>query len=536
MMHKRHIVRALKIGIAVALIGLLLWKYPISADAVVATLMSVRVPLLLVVLLLLFNQFVISSIKWSAILRSHDIHLPLPSLVRSYMIGVFFSSFLPSSYMGDIVRIADVGRASGKPFESASAVVLERLSGLAALAAVGSVASFVIGDQFGESVFFGLGFLFTAITISLAAVFVPGVLELVQAVLRRVPVRLVRKGLDKVAGAVLHYRQRPRLLAWVVLWSFVFQLTAYAIFYLYGQTLGLPLPLLYCYAFVPVIYLLEALPITVAGFGLREGGLIYFLGKAGLTPSDAISLSILVVTCRYLLSLSGGVLFLSRGGRLSAAPAESARAPTADPAPQDRRPRRSLLGRVQRTLTRQVLPGFVATLYYFVRYRCVVHPKATVQLTRRFAFGRGTTIHPYTRIIAGETGTLVMGRDANLQSFSTIAVGEAAVRIGDNARIGPNCNLLASDHTFDDLATPIHQQDMVHKGLVIGEGAWVGANCILLPGVTVGRGAVVGAASVVTKDVPDFAIVVGNPARVIRFRGAASAGPRPEHHPVDSVA
>jgi len=94
--------------------------------------------------------------------------------------------------------------------------------------------------------------------------------------------------------------------------SFTFQILAYTIFYLHTRTLGLGVPYLYCLAFVPIVSLLEALPISIAGLGVREGGLIFFLGKLDVPAADAIALSILILTARYGLNLLGGLLYLTR--------------------------------------------------------------------------------------------------------------------------------------------------------------------------------------------------------------------------------
>ena len=175
------------------------------------------------------------------------------------------------------------------------------------------------------------------------------------------------------------------------------------------------------------------------------------------------------------------------------------------------------MSKLSRTLVRQVVPGFVSTLYYYYRCHCVVHPSASVQISRGIEFGRKTTVHRYSRIIIGN-GRLVMGSECNIQSFTILAMGDAHMQIGNHVRIGPNCNLLAADHEFTDRDTPIIRQRMVSKGLRIEDNVWIGANCVVLPGLTVGTGSVVGAGSIVTKDVPEFAVVVGNPARVIRHR------------------
>ncbi len=178
---------------------------------------------------------------------------------------------------------------------------------------------------------------------------------------------------------------------------------------------------------------------------------------------------------------------------------------------------RSGAGALGRLLSRHLVPGIVATLYFFIKHRCLVHPRAMVQLTSRIRFGRKTTIHPYSRIrVRG--GSVEMGSESTLQAFSTISAGDSAIRIGDYVRIGPNCNLLGENHSFAARDVPIHRQGMISKGLVIEDDVWVGANCVILPGVRVERGSVIGAGSIVTRDVPAFAIVAGNPAQQIGTR------------------
>ncbi|HXM56596.1 MAG TPA: acyltransferase [Candidatus Dormibacteraeota bacterium] len=92
---------------------------------------------------------------------------------------------------------------------------------------------------------------------------------------------------------------------------------------------------------------------------------------------------------------------------------------------------------------------------------------------------------------------------------------------------GPGAKVLGSEHTGAPAGVPIIQTDLRIEPVVVRRGADIGTGAVLLPGVTVGEGAIVGAGAVVTADVPDFAIVAGVPARVLRFRqgGWGSAVP-----------
>jgi acetyltransferase-like isoleucine patch superfamily enzyme len=92
------------------------------------------------------------------------------------------------------------------------------------------------------------------------------------------------------------------------------------------------------------------------------------------------------------------------------------------------------------------------------------------------------------------------------------------IRIGARVTFGAAVHVLAENHAFNDAGRPIQSQGVTRAGIVVEDDVWVGNAAILLDGVTIGRGAVVGAGSVVTHDVPPGAVAVGNPARVIRQR------------------
>ena len=90
--------------------------------------------------------------------------------------------------------------------------------------------------------------------------------------------------------------------------------------------------------------------------------------------------------------------------------------------------------------------------------------------------------------------------------------------IEDNVGWGPGAKVLGSTHTGLPVDVPIIQTDLEIKSVKIEAGADIGMNAVVLPGVTIGKGSIVGAGAVVTKNVPPFAIVTGVPARFLRWR------------------
>lgn len=96
-----------------------------------------------------------------------------------------------------------------------------------------------------------------------------------------------------------------------------------------------------------------------------------------------------------------------------------------------------------------------------------------------------------------------------------------SVVIGDNVMMGSDCTMYSRNHAFDRTDVPMCKQGYLsEQTIVIGDDVWIGGHVIILPGVHVGKGVIIGAGAVVTKDVPDYAIVGGNPAKVIKYRNS----------------
>lgn len=99
--------------------------------------------------------------------------------------------------------------------------------------------------------------------------------------------------------------------------------------------------------------------------------------------------------------------------------------------------------------------------------------------------------------------------------------GYGGLTIGDRSIFGPYTMIHTANHEMD-LGSPIQDQGWASGHVTVGPDCWIGMGVSILPGVRIGEGCVVGAGSVVAKDLPDFSIAVGNPAKVIRDRKAAS--------------
>jgi acetyltransferase-like isoleucine patch superfamily enzyme len=112
---------------------------------------------------------------------------------------------------------------------------------------------------------------------------------------------------------------------------------------------------------------------------------------------------------------------------------------------------------------------------------------------------------------------LVLGDDVDLSSGVIITTG-GGVQIGKRTWVGYRSQILSVNHSIPPVPKRFSESTDIKKKVVIGDDVWIGANCLILPGVSIGEGAVVAGGSVVTKDVPDFSVVAGVPARILRYR------------------
>lgn len=148
--------------------------------------------------------------------------------------------------------------------------------------------------------------------------------------------------------------------------------------------------------------------------------------------------------------------------------------------------------------------------------------------------GKGACIRRRTRLDVAPWNKFELGVDSTIEDFSAINNGVGAVIIGDRTKIGlsntiigpvtighdirlaQNITLSGLNHNYQDISCPIHVQGVSIAPIIIEDATWIGANVVVLAGVTIGKHCVIAAGSIVTKDIPSYSVAVGNPARVVK--------------------
>lgn len=124
-------------------------------------------------------------------------------------------------------------------------------------------------------------------------------------------------------------------------------------------------------------------------------------------------------------------------------------------------------------------------------------------------------------------GKMVFGENVSIGLFSVID-GSGGLTVGDDVRMGPNVIIYTHNHRFESTDVPLFRQGLDYAPVKIEDDVWLGARVTILPGVTIGRGSIIAAGAVVTKDVPPYAIMGGVPAKQIGSRKKDDASPSDE--------
>lgn len=294
-----------KLNILKFIFSLLLLYYLfqlISLEALLAKISDVNLLILLIGALVLLGQFGLSSIKWKIIISAEK-KIPFLFLFKSYLLCGFISLFLPSSFGGDIYRAYSLKKYNLDSFQNISSVLFDRLTGLFALSSI-SVVSFV--TFYGKEIDYKFLFMYL-ISTSLFWIFSSEKMITILSNLKLKPLKFILK----ILQSFNQYRTNYSVLLKSLAIAFLFQSNIVFLNKLYCVALGIDIQLSYLFMIIPLVYLTEMLPISINGLGVRESAFVFFFVQAGKSSEEALALSFLVISMRYLVCvIFGGPLFL----------------------------------------------------------------------------------------------------------------------------------------------------------------------------------------------------------------------------------
>ena len=256
----------------------------------------------------------ISAYRWQILARAQGDEVPLLYLAKSYLVGTFFNNFLPTRFGGDVVRIWDGSKYSQSILKSSAIVVVERATGLVVLFLFALLASLFRLDMASRipviwvSLLVGLGGLF------LAAFFLsPPAGRLIRRIPDRGFVARLKAKVLSFREIILAYRHRPALFRMALAWALLLQLNVILYYFLIGRAFNLRVGFLDYFIFIPIVLLIQTIPVTIGGLGLREGAYIAVFLYYGVAAQMAVSFSLVAdLAVGLLVGLIGGIVYVTR--------------------------------------------------------------------------------------------------------------------------------------------------------------------------------------------------------------------------------
>jgi glycosyltransferase 2 family protein len=274
---------------------------------------SVDLPLVGVAFLGYLGGQALSAYKWSLLGRSVGFEKPYTSYARFYFIGMFFNCIGVSTISGDVARALYLS-GGRRTILAVGSVLFDRVSGLALLMALGAAALLVFPQ-------YDLPWPLAASIVGGGTVLVLG-WWICPWLVRLLPkTSRMRRQFDSELAPF--WRDR-RLLARVAVVSLLFHVTQVAVQWVLARAAGAAVPFGYAMFYKAVISVMTALPVSVAGLGVREGGYLYFLGRIDVDDSIAVTVGLLWFAVALLAGLVGGALFVVGGAHLPRPRAEAA--------------------------------------------------------------------------------------------------------------------------------------------------------------------------------------------------------------------
>jgi glycosyltransferase 2 family protein len=307
---------AIKLGITVGVTAYVLWQAGLTEA--LRTLAGADWRLVLLAALSALVSMTINVKRWQVMLHGQGGEASLPTLIRLYLIAMFFNNILPSRFAGDVVRAYGASIRLTTKTRSAAAVIMDRLVGAISVLLLGVIAMVVspsvIPWQLSQTLVLGLAVGLTVVGLLVVRTPLQGTMRGLLGLAGRLPVvgRFLGKRVNAAADAVLAYSGKPGLIAWALVVSMLANGLSIMNIYLYALAVGANVSLANAAVVAPVVLAVGLLPISLNGLGTIELTFVLLLGLMGVEPELALAVALLRRLVLLGQSLIGGVLYSAR--------------------------------------------------------------------------------------------------------------------------------------------------------------------------------------------------------------------------------
>jgi glycosyltransferase 2 family protein len=314
---RRYALLAVKLAVSIVLLGVLFSS--IDAGSLWTTAKLASVPWLLAALLIFAINVGAAAWRWRLLLAAQHVHVRTRSLLSSCLVANFFNNFLPSNIGGDVIRIKDTARPAGSKTLATTVILVDRGLGMIALVLVAAMGATAAGRAHPSAAPFWPLWLWAGFLAAAAAcvpvVFAPdGFGRLLQPLTVFHPT-WVGDRIEKLTGALAKFRDQPGALAACFGAAVFVQAAVVVFYYAVAYALHLNVAFVDLAVIVPVSFVVQLLPVSVNGFGVREATFSFYFSRIGQPIESALLMSLVAQALVMLFSLTGAAVYISRTRR-----------------------------------------------------------------------------------------------------------------------------------------------------------------------------------------------------------------------------
>lgn len=309
MYNKKFVLVSFKISLSLFFIIYILSK--INLKDTILTFQTLNIYFFFVAFFIQIINIPIRSYNWKQLLSVQGIHIPSKTLIKITLIATFLNNFLPTMG-GDVVRAHEVSRYSTQLIKSASTIAFQRLAGLIAIiiySVIGVIIGFKIAEIRNVAILVGI----LALVLLFFLIIIYNIKKFKRFKIIKIILQYdVKNIIKKLYNSINIYREHRKECINILIVSLISELIIIIYFYFISLSLHQDINLLYFFIFIPIITIIEMLPISINGIGVREGAFLYFFTKIGVPGYIAISMSLLYYLNKVGISLIGGVIYALR--------------------------------------------------------------------------------------------------------------------------------------------------------------------------------------------------------------------------------
>ena len=312
---RRYVLLAVKLSISVILLAILFSR--IDVERLWRTARLASLPWLALALGIYGVNVLASTWRWKLLLDAQDVRFKRRRLLGSFLVASFFNNFLPSNIGGDVIRIGDTARAAGSKTLATTVVLTDRVLGLMALVLVAAVGATAAGRLHPAAapiwpVWLWAGFLLGAAASAPAVLAPDGFGRLLQPLTVFHP-EWVGGRIEHVTSALARFRERPAALASCFGGAVFVQAAAVTFYVAVAYALRINITPWDLAVIVPISFIVQMLPVSVNGFGVREATFSFYFTRLGLPIESALLVSLVGTALIMLFSLTGAAVYVARG-------------------------------------------------------------------------------------------------------------------------------------------------------------------------------------------------------------------------------